>query len=405
MQNTRINYLDWLRILAIFGVLLFHSAMPFYRDYHWHIVNPVSSDILSEFNFWLSRFRMPLLFFVSGAVTSFMVKKRSTGGFVLLRLRRLFIPVIAGILIVVPPQVYVERLTQGYEGSYWDFYPSIFKLEFYPKGNFSWHHLWFIVYLFIYDLLFAPFFKWCTTDKAKAFLQKLAFFGKGKHVYLLMLPTTLLFCGMTLRYPEPTNDLIHDPLYFLYWLTFVLVGFISMVQPSIMDSLERNRRFSLGMAFLLALFINSLRWSDFKWGEYVSNYEQDWRTYVYLARYPLVAWSLVFAILGYGKRYLNFRHKAMAYINESIYPFYILHQTVILVIAYFVVRSADGVGLKYVYIVTSSFSVSMLIYHLFIRPYPLPRFLFGMKPLKKTPKTNIIPDIAIQTEGSVLARD
>jgi len=72
----RLAYLDWLRIFAILGVLLYHSARPFINDDPWYINNTVKSDALTEFNFWLSRFRMPLLFFISGAVAWLIVQKR-----------------------------------------------------------------------------------------------------------------------------------------------------------------------------------------------------------------------------------------------------------------------------------------------------------------------------------------
>jgi peptidoglycan/LPS O-acetylase OafA/YrhL len=114
MQSTaRQTYLDWLRIIAILGVLLFHSACPFSTYFSWHIRNAEGSPLLSECSFWLSGFRMHLLFFISGTVSWFMVSKRSAGGFIGLRFRRLFIPLLVGIFLVVPPQIYMERLTQG----------------------------------------------------------------------------------------------------------------------------------------------------------------------------------------------------------------------------------------------------------------------------------------------------
>ncbi|QNL49035.1 acyltransferase family protein [Olivibacter sp. SDN3] len=383
MENTaRVNYLDWLRIFAIIGVLLFHSAMPFSKDYQWHISNPEGSDILTEFIFWLSRFRMPLLFFISGAVTWFMVKRRTTSGFILLRLRRLFIPLIVGILVVVPPQVYLERLSQGYKGSYWTFLLSVFSFKPYPEGNFSWHHLWFIVYLFIYDMLLAPFFKWCAGEQAVDFRQKLHFFATKKNVYLLIIPTSLLYGIMVSSYPQ-TNALINDPLFFIYWMGFVLVGFICMVQPTIIQSLERNRHLSLGIAFLLLVIVNCIRWGSFEWSGHSSPARESWHTKLFSTSFPLMAWTWVFAIVGYGKRYLNITNRAMDYLNTSIYPFFILHQTVIILITYRVVQSTDGIGLKYVFIVISTLFATIMTYHLFIRPFPIMRFLFGMKPLKK----------------------
>ena len=113
-SSTRQSYLDWLRIIAILGVLFFHSAMPFAAESDWHIRNQETSPLLMEFNFFLSRFRMPLLFFISGAVAYFMLQKRTAGQFIGLRFRRVFIPLVFGMLVIVPLQVYMERLNQGF---------------------------------------------------------------------------------------------------------------------------------------------------------------------------------------------------------------------------------------------------------------------------------------------------
>ena len=96
-QGQRLVWLDWLRVLAILGVLFFHSAMPFAAELDWHIKNKETSSLFLEFNFFLSRFRMPLLFFISGSVTFFMLKKRSIGQFIRMRFKRLFVPLIFGI--------------------------------------------------------------------------------------------------------------------------------------------------------------------------------------------------------------------------------------------------------------------------------------------------------------------
>src|SRR4030095_14461870 len=140
---SRQAYLDWLRIMAIVGVLFFHSAMHYGAEREWHIKNNEPSHMLMECNFFLHQFRMPLLFFISGTVTYFMLQKRSSGSFIGLRFRRLLVPLIFGMLVIVPPQVYMERLTQGFNRSFADFYPSIFTTGSYPAGNMSWHHLWF----------------------------------------------------------------------------------------------------------------------------------------------------------------------------------------------------------------------------------------------------------------------
>jgi glucan biosynthesis protein C len=96
---------------------------------------------------------------------------------------------------------------------------------------------------------------------------------------------------------------------------------------------------------------------------------------------PITAWGWVLALVGYGKHYLNRPHKSLNYLNQAVYPFYILHQTVIVMLAYYIVQTQnESILSKYIYTVGITFFVTVLTYHLLIKPYALMRFLFGMKP-------------------------
>jgi TonB-dependent SusC/RagA subfamily outer membrane receptor len=87
----------------------------------------------------------------------------------------------------------------------------------------------------------------------------------------------------------------------------------------------------------------------------------------------------VFTSLGYGKQYLNRGSRILTYANTAVYPFYILHQTVIVIIAFYVVQTNDEASLKFLFLLFACFFITILIYHLFIRPFNIMRFLFGMK--------------------------
>jgi glucans biosynthesis protein C len=401
MQTTsRQAYLDWLRIMAILGVLFFHSAMAYVAEWEWHIKNKETSYLLMEFNFFLHQFRMPLLFFISGTVTYFMLQRRSSGSFIGLRFRRLLVPLLFGMLVIVPPQVYMERLTQGFKGDFADFYPSIFTTGAYPAGNLSWHHLWFILYLFLYDVFFAGLFKWCTSEKGKQKMAWINGLAKGKRIFMLMIPGVILYTSLSLYFPE-TNDLIHDGCYFFYWLFFLLAGFACINFPALMDSLERNRRTSLIVAIITIVAINYFRWNQLEPYQLITDWQHDWSTYLYRSLYPITAWGWVFTAIGYGKRYLNKKHKALDYINQAVYPFYILHQTVIVIIVYYVVQTSDTIMMKYLFTIIASFLITMAIYHVFLRPYSITRFLFGMKPQKKPAKTIAIEPGVIKKQSEI----
>ena len=259
--SHRQSYLDWLRMFAIIGVLVFHSAMPFAAEEGWHIKNKETSYLFTEFNFWLSRFRMSLLFFISGAVCYFLLLKRSAGKFVKMRFHRLMVPLIFGMLVIVPPQIYLERITQGFKGNYFDFYPKIFDFKPYPGGNTSWHHLWFILYLFLYNVIAAPVFAWMIRSKEKSIFKHFGFLGTAKWIYVLIIPGVIIYTSLSLDFPQ-TNDLIHDWSRIPYWFFFLVAGFGCIAFSSLTNSLERNRRTSLLLASLTFLAINYIRWND-----------------------------------------------------------------------------------------------------------------------------------------------
>lgn len=390
----RQSYLDWLRMFAIIGVLLFHSAMPFAGEEEWHIKNNETSNLFTEFNFWLSRFRMPLLFFISGAVSYFILSKKTSGQFLKMRFHRLIVPLVFGMLVIVPPQVYIERVIQGFSGNYFDFYPSIFEGKPYPQGNTSWHHLWFILYLFIYNLVAAPLFAWMISAKGKLWMNHFQWISRGKWIYLLILPGVIMYTSLSLQFPQ-TNDLIHDWASLPYWFFFVLVGFICVAHQPFVDSLVRNRRFSLLMAFIILIIINYFRWNDKEPWDTITEWQNNWRTYAFLALFPMTAWFWVLAIIGYGKKYINNTHPILHYVNEAVYPIYILHQTIIVILAYYVVQVSDSILSKYLFIVFVTFALSMMIYHLIIRPSNILRYLFGMGPrMKKREERQVSPIVS-----------
>ncbi|MDO3641708.1 acyltransferase family protein [Mucilaginibacter sp. L3T2-6] len=391
----RQTYLDWLRIISIAGVLFFHSAMPYTAYDWWHIKNKETSHLVMEVVFFMHLVRMPLLFFISGTVSYYMMQRRSSLNFIGLRFRRLFIPLLVGMFIIVPPQIYMERLNNGFRGSVWDFYKTTFSFIPYPKGNFSWHHLWFIAYLFLYDLLLAPLFAWMVSPKSENFKAKLAVLAKDKWVYILTLPSIVWYALLSNKHPE-TGDLVHDWCYFVYWLFFLLAGFICIIQPKLMNSLEHNRRFALTIGFLGLLLVNYMRWNKFD--PFYSGRPDDLSVILSTALRPVIAWGWLLALVGYGKKYLNRPHRSLNYLNQAVYPFYIVHQTVIVCISYYIVELQDDILSKYLFTVVVTFFITTGIYHLLIKPYAVARFLFGMKPKNETKPVKSTEPVVLKEE-------
>jgi len=388
METTnRRHDLDWLRVLAILLLQVFHTGMAF-NSWGWHIKNPERLTWLDMPMSFMHQWRMPLLFFISGVGTTFALRSRGLAGFVKERHRRLLWPLVFGMAVVIPPQVYCERLFSGVSySSYWDFYRTVFYGVSYPQGNTSWHHLWFVVYLFVFSLLSVPLLAGMRRPDGKVMLERLQnWIGRGYNLYFLILPLAVVQVSLRPYWPTQHN-LVADWANFSFQLFHFWCGLLVASSPGIWDRIESLRRLSLvvGLTSLGVLLIDDFLGVK---GGYPSPIE-----------YTLVSaltWSWILTVLGYGKHYLNFRNRFIEYANEGIYPFYILHQTVIIVIGYYVVSWSLGPSAKFLALLVASFAVSVLIYEVLIRRWNWIRPCFGLKPRVKL---QVVPVAAQASEA------
>ena len=139
--RTRRADLDWLRVIA-FGLLIyFHAAIAFIPNGIPMIQNPEPSLVLQVLVSFLHQFRLALLFLISGVGVCFALRYRSGAGFMRDRAIRLLVPLAFGMLVLVPPMVFLEKRFIGeFSGSFLDFYPMLFTEGVYPDGHLSWHH-------------------------------------------------------------------------------------------------------------------------------------------------------------------------------------------------------------------------------------------------------------------------
>lgn len=371
--------IDWLRIIAIILVLYFHTAMIFTAEWGWHIKNDELSYLWLEFNFWLSRFRMPLLFFISGYGTFLALRKRSPLRYLKERHNRLMIPLLFAMIVIVPPQVYFERIFNGATLSYAEFWPTIFELIPYPEGNLSWHHMWFVLYLFVYSALLLPVFLYLRKNNVQRSINSLIAKHSWVTYLILIIPAVAVYTLFTVN-TNRTNALIGDWGWMSYWATFFLAGYFAGIAPNMWSRIEKDTRTLVGLALLSTIVLNYFRWNRLELEGLIE--------FVYLILLPTSGWLWLLAMLSLGKRYLNRNHPILAYANQAIYPFYILHQTIIIIIGYYIVTLVEeGILAKYLFVSTASFILSVAGYEFLIRPFRVMRFLFGVKEIPKQSKT------------------
>lgn len=368
---ARRHDIDWLRVLAILALHVFHTGMAF-NNWGWHIKNPERLPVLELPMSFLHAWRMPLLFFVSGIGTILALRSRSLLAFVGERQRRLLLPLIFGMLVVIPPQVYCERLFEGRTfTSFLAFYRTVLQGRSYPEGNTSWHHLWFVAYLFVYALLAVPLLAAWRTRSGQALLARVrARLAQGLALWWLALPIVAVQLSLRWRWPS-RNNLVSDWANLAFYGLLFLFGLVVGTDAAIWHRIRERRRLSLGLGLLVlaSLLVDDVMGVE---GGYPYAYETS--------LVACLTWFWVLAAAGYACRYLTFRNRFLDYASEGIYPFYILHQTVIVVLGYPMMSWTLPAWPKFFLLLGASFLVSWAIYAALIKPWSWIRPCFGLHP-------------------------
>ena len=365
MNNSRRHDIDWIRVLAFDLLILFHIGM-YFNTWDSEVKNNITISWLAYPMQFSSLWRLPLIFVVSGMGTCFALSYRSGGQYIKERFIRLFIPLLVGILVIVPPQVYVERVADGdFFGSFWAFYPHFFE-PVYPKGNLSWHHLWFLAYLFFMSIVATPLFlKLRQNDNAFSLWLQRLITRSPWYLYLVTIPLLVVEFSMEPIFPI-TRALIGDWYALVYYFLFFLSGFLLI---------------TLGQPFWVA--IDKIKLKTLLTG--IISYQIYWWLLTTSDGHVLIpvlktmmCWSVILAIFGYGTRYLNKDSRILNYRNEAVYPFYIIHYTIILLMGFWLMDDPIPVFLKFAIMVVGTFGGSWVFFEIVKRIRGL-RLLFGLK--------------------------
>jgi peptidoglycan/LPS O-acetylase OafA/YrhL len=359
--QERHDFLDWLRVIAIFVLFFFHTGMIFV-GWGWHIVNSQTIPSLVWPMDIAHRLRMPLLFVIAGAGMWFALQRRNAGRFLQERTLKLLLPLIVGMFLVVPPQIYYERLLHGqWLGDYAGFYVTrVLQFIPYPTGDFSWHHLWFVAYLYVYVLLLLPAMLWWKRIRPHV--------APGMWLFLLGLPLGVNEALLKPLFPE-IHTLASDWYIFNHYLLLTAYGYFMASMPGVWKWLSEFRRWSLVAGLTSFILLISL----FNTGVILHDSVADG------LGANIFTWLWVMVFLGYGYRYLSFVNPLLIWARAASYPFYILHQTIIVVIGYYVIQCAWTPWTKYFVILLLSMSACLILYEGCVRRFAALRLVFGMK--------------------------
>ncbi|WP_443748202.1 acyltransferase family protein [Asticcacaulis solisilvae] len=385
---TRRYDLDWLRIIA-FGLLIFYHTGMFYVTWGWHVKSDHAGHAIEPLMRITNPWRLDLLFFISGVAIRFMADKTTAWRLGMSRFNRLFWPIVFGMAVIVAPQSFYQvREQYGFTGDYLAFYGKY--LTHYQGwcnayGCLSvptWNHLWYVVYLLAYSLVFAvlwPVLKripmgWATRLPAWLYITiPFGWYLFGDYLLDPLFPQTHAFVGDWYVHYDSAG--------------FFAMGVLVARFDRFFEIARKIRHASLivGIGSYLALELLRKLWAAGQITPFVGE----------LIGNPIETAQAIFmmlALIGYARHHLSHADGPLRRtLTEAIFPFYIVHQTIIVVAAYNLNLLHLPVAVEAPLLIAITVVGCWLTY-VVVRRIPVLRPLFGMpaKPAVATTRPGIL---------------
>lgn len=387
--------LDWLRVVSIFFVFVYHctnffDAAPFYiKNNPEEFLNgiiPQNNYQLTANTSYLTALGLPLFFIIAGMSTFYalgvMEKKNiKLRQYISIRFIRLLVPYLIGIFTYVSILVFLEGTNKGdISSSFLEFFPTYFEGIYGFGGNFSamGHHLWFLVILFIFSLISTPICAYLRRIEFRSQISKVAaFFTKSGMIYLLMIPIYIV----EIVHSCFLNDLPRAGGWnFFSYFFFLIFGYLFAYDTQFNTTLKKNmiQNVIIGVLSLVVLILLN----KFYFEEIWINSEFEFIIIPFMMIRVIFAWSWLMVILFLGRKYLNKESKAVKTLNELVLPFYILHYVITNIVGFFIVQLDFPVISEFLLILVISL-VGIMLLLLLIREFNLFRFIFGMQVSEK----------------------
>lgn len=323
MSSARRCDLDWLRIAAFGLLILYHVGMVFVPwDFH---IKLARLDWLEPWMRFINAWRLSLLFVISGAASAAMLRK-GADGFLASRSRRLLLPLLFGVIIVVPPQSWVEVQGSGawagpypafWAGAYFDFSARLGPIL--P----TWNHLWFVAYLWLYTLVLGVGL-WLPAGLRVAIVAGARRLLCGARLlWLPMLAMAAINITMADAWQE-THDVVHDLRAHLIYGGAFAIGLALGPDGPLWPAVVRWWRQALGLGligWLAALGLLAMAEPPMA---------------AVRAMRAVQAWGMIIGLLGAARQWLAFDHAWRQPLAEAVFPAYLIHQTIIILIAWWV---------------------------------------------------------------------
>ncbi|MDH5833737.1 acyltransferase family protein [Luteimonas kalidii] len=386
--------LDWVRTCAFALLVLYHVGM-YYVTWEWHVDSPHASTALEPFMMLSSPWRLGLLFLVSGVATAFLLgKARATAAredgrvrFLGPRSWRLLVPLAFGMLVIVPPQSYfevVDKLPGGYHDGYLAFWGRYLAADdSFCRGDDclvlpTWNHLWFVAYLWVYTVAL-----WGLARFAPRMLERAGGWLAGRltsRAGVLLWPIVYFALARValIGVFDSTHALVDDWYNHVQYFALFLLGFAIARADGVWEAMVRQRRLAL------ALWLTS--WlAVVAYFHHFSQIEPPHALRLAMrAAWGMNQWCAIVAILGFARHWSPGDSPVLRYLSQAIFPVYILHQTVIILLAVGMRPLALPPLLEGPLLVAATFALCFAGYEL-LRRIPLARPLFGLASQRRVP--------------------
>jgi glucan biosynthesis protein C len=323
--------MDWLRIGAFALLILYHIGMVFV-PWGFHIKTAQPMDWVEIPMLLTNPWRLTLLFVVSGhASRALFAKSSGIGGFLKNRNARLLIPLLFGMAVIVPPQTWVEVVGKhGYtHGFAWFFTHDYFRFgTLFGIVIPTWNHLWFVVYLWVYTLALALLMLIPGSGKLQPAFDQLLGGSRALWVPVVFLMVTQYWL---FHREDDTHDLFGDALAHLQYFPAFLFGFGLAGSRAVMSGLARYWKVSAAIAIGCYAVIAGLllAYPDFSFPDHNV-------TRVFQIVREIDVWVAIAALIGIAERFWNRDHRWRATLAEATFPFYIIHQTAIVLVEFWI---------------------------------------------------------------------
>ncbi len=396
---NRRHDLDALRVIAFGLLILYHAGMLYVADWDFHLKSTYLSEGLQGGMIALSRWRMPLLFLISGIALG-LLRPAQLGRAALLRSWRLLLPLLFGMFIVVPIQPYCEALAQGHiEPGFAQFLLRYWQVRPWPPGTFTgaefgitWNHLWYLAYLWPYTMLLLGVLAVLRRPALQAAVARWRSLQVPAAAWLL-LPIAWEAFNLLWVMPRwaPTHALFGDWFVHAESLPLFLLGYAVARNETFWARVRRWRWASFGVAALCLGVELGLRTAGRHHVEVHGIWAQvPWYAVERIARAGYT-WMALLAIFGWGQVWLNRPFRWLPYCTEAVYPWYMLHQSVMIALAFWLIPMHLGPVVEPLLVIAGTAAGCLLLHEGVIRRVGWLRPCFGLKAQRRAAAPALAP--------------